>query len=240
MSFLHIEVPLRLTLVFAAVVVMFPPVLVPASDAALPNVGSCTFMEYYCDGLKCSTLFYQSLQKDPNGDCRLVNCPWVGTSLYGLNRYVWPQKYRFCPFCALSPLLFSCGPFFSQVYLIYGHVQRSKRKSDYSCSNPVFACLYSSAKYNRLVDCVSKSIQICFNHELPESQVRGIVYQSFKESALCTDGMAGIPTMPPGSAGLPCSASFSSNADACVKTFHEKFAADKSDPSLCPWVTFIC
>jgi len=61
MSFLQIKVPLRLTLAFA-VVVMFPAlVLVPASDAALPNVGNCTFMEYYCDGLKCSTLFYQRL-----------------------------------------------------------------------------------------------------------------------------------------------------------------------------------
>ncbi|XP_020632950.1 uncharacterized protein LOC110069751 [Orbicella faveolata] len=160
MSFLQIKVPLRLTLAFA-VVVMFPAlVLVPASDAALPNVGNCTFMEYYCDGLKCSTLFYQRLQKDPKGDC--------------------------------------------------------------------------SAKFNQLLDCVSKSIHICVNDELPESQIRGIVYRSFKESTLCIDGMTGIPTMPPGSAGLSCSASFSSDADACVKTFHEKFAADKSDPSLCP------
>ena len=129
---------------------------------------------------------------------------------------------------------FLCGPFFSQGLLIYGHVQRSKRKGNYSCSNAMFACVHSSAKYNQLVDCVSKSIHICLDQELPESQVRGIVYQSFQESALCIDGIAEIPTMPPGSAGLPCSASFSSDADACVKTFHEKFAADKSDPSLCP------
>ena len=83
MSFLYIEVPFRLTVVFA-VVVMFSQVFVPVSDAALPNVGSCTFMEYYCDGLKCNTLFYQRLQNDPKGDCRLVNynCPWVVTSFY--------------------------------------------------------------------------------------------------------------------------------------------------------------
>ena len=44
--------------------------LLPASEAVLPKVGSCTFMEYFCDGLKCNTLFYQRLQKDPKGDCR--------------------------------------------------------------------------------------------------------------------------------------------------------------------------
>lgn len=96
---------------------------------------------------------------------------------------------------------------------------------------PVFPCLHCSAKYHQLVDCVSKSIQICTDDKLLESQIRGIVYQSFKENTLCFDGAVEIPTMPP--IGSPCSASFSSDADACVKTFHEKFAADKSDPSLC-------
>ena len=96
----------------------------------------------------------------------------------------------------------------------------------------MFACLHSSVKYKQFLDCVSKSLQTCFNHQLSESVIRGIVSQSFKESTLCLDGIAEIPTMPPGSAS-PCSASFSSNVDACVRTFHEKFAADKSDPSLC-------
>ena len=97
----------------------------------------------------------------------------------------------------------------------------------------MFACLHSSAKYKQFVDCVSKSMQICTNHQLSESQIRGIVYQSYKESTLCLDGLAATPTMPPGSEGLPCSASFSSNVEACVRTFQEKFAADKSDSSLC-------
>lgn len=104
---------------------------------------------------------------------------------------------------------------------------------------PVFPCLRSSAKYEQFVDCVSKSMQICYNHQLSESQIGRIAYQSFRERTLCLDGIARIPTMPPESAGLPCSASFSSDAEACLRTFYEKFAIDKSDPSLCQLVTFI-
>ena len=84
------------------------------------------------------------------------------------------------------------------------------------------------------MDCVSKTIRICFDDQVAESQIRGIVYQYFKENTLCLDGALEIPTVPPSSlAGLPCSASFGGDANACVRTFHEKFAADKSDPSLC-------
>lgn len=108
----------------------------------------------------------------------------------------------------------------------------SRLRSFTMFSTPVFTYLHCSAKYHKLVDCVSKSVQICTNDELPESQIRGIVYQNFKENTLCSDGALEIPTMPPGSFS-PCSASFSSDANACVKTFQEKFAADKSDPSLC-------
>ena len=72
MSFLYIKELLRLMLL-CPVVVMFPLVLLHASDAALPNIGSCTYMEFYCDVLKCNTLFYQRLQKDPKGDCRLIS-----------------------------------------------------------------------------------------------------------------------------------------------------------------------
>lgn len=141
--------------------VVFALVLLPVSEAVLPDVGSCTFMEYYCNALKCDTLFYQRLRKDPNGDC--------------------------------------------------------------------------STKYNQFADCVSKTIQICFDDQMAESQIREIVYQYLKENTLCSDGELEIPTVPPTSlVGLPCSASFSSDANACVKTFQEKFAANKSDPSLCP------
>ncbi|XP_078384693.1 uncharacterized protein LOC144667171 isoform X2 [Oculina patagonica] len=133
--------------------------LLSGSDAALPKVGNCTFMEYFCDALKCNTRFYKQLQEDPKGDC--------------------------------------------------------------------------SGKYNRMVNCVSKAIQICTDNKLPESQVKGIVHGSYKETALCFEGSLEIPTMPPNSFGSPCSASFSLVANNCVKTFHEKFTADKSDTSLC-------
>ena len=106
-------------------------------------------------------------------------------------------------------------------------------------STPVFPHLHCSAKYHQLVACVSKSVQICFDDKVAESRIRGIVYQNFKENTLCLDGALEIPTVPPSSvAGSPCSASFSSDANACVKTFHETFAADKSDPSLCQWVMY--
>ncbi|KAL9960749.1 hypothetical protein ACROYT_G034242 [Oculina patagonica] len=139
--------------------VVFALVFLSRSEAALPNVGSCTFMEYFCDARKCGTRFYKQLQEDPKGDC--------------------------------------------------------------------------NAKYNQVVNCVTKTVQICTDNQLPESQVRGIVHQSFKENPLCFEGGVEPPTMPPQSVGSPCSASFSADANACVKTLHEKYAADKSDPSLC-------
>lgn len=105
-------------------------------------------------------------------------------------------------------------------------------------STPAFPHLHCSTKYNQFADCVSKTIQICFDDQVAESQIREIVYQYFKENTLCSDGALELPTVPPTSlVGLPCSASFSSDANACVKTFQEKFAANKSDPLLCPWVT---
>ena len=135
--------------------------------------------------------------------------------------------------CTLHYLRSSHKLDFLLVYFIFGHSDRLRKRWSTRSLTPVFYCLHSSANYEQSVDCVSKSVQICTNHQLSESQIRGIVYKSHKESTLCLDGIAAIPTMPPGSEGLPCSASFSSNAEACVRTFHEKYAADKSDPSLC-------
>ncbi|KAJ7388880.1 hypothetical protein OS493_035220 [Desmophyllum pertusum] len=132
-------------------------VLLSGSHAVLPDVGKCTFMEYYCSALKCNTAFFKGLQKDPNGDC--------------------------------------------------------------------------SSKYNQMANCTIKTLKICTGDQLSHKQIEGIVRQSFKEVALCSDGAIEVPTLP--SVGSPCSASFSTEANACVKTFHEKFAADKSDPSLC-------
>ena len=45
-------------------------ILYAQGTTALPDVGKCTFMEYFCDATKCQTVFVKTLQKDPNGDCR--------------------------------------------------------------------------------------------------------------------------------------------------------------------------
>ena len=45
-------------------------VILSGSEAALPDVGTCSFMEYFCDARKCQTDFFKGLQKDPKGDCR--------------------------------------------------------------------------------------------------------------------------------------------------------------------------
>ena len=45
-------------------------VILSGSEAALPDVGTCSFMEYFCDAMKCQTDFFKGLQKDPNGACR--------------------------------------------------------------------------------------------------------------------------------------------------------------------------
>ena len=45
-------------------------VFLSGSKAALPDVGRCTFMEYYCVARKCNTDFIKGLQRDPNGSCR--------------------------------------------------------------------------------------------------------------------------------------------------------------------------
>ena len=44
-------------------------VFLVGSDAALPDVGTCTFMEYFCSARKCSTVFYKALQKDSKANC---------------------------------------------------------------------------------------------------------------------------------------------------------------------------
>ncbi|XP_078343523.1 uncharacterized protein LOC144629183 [Oculina patagonica] len=133
-------------------------VVLSGSDAALPDVGSCTFMEYFCSARTCTTVFVKGNQKDPLGNC--------------------------------------------------------------------------SVKYNQMVNCVVKTLKICHGDVLSDSQLEGIVRQNFKEDELCSNGGLEVPTMPP-LIGSPCSGSFSSEANTCAKTFHEKFAANKSDPSLC-------
>ena len=58
-------------LLFIAIIPLgFLLAILSGSTTALPDVGKCTFMEYFCDAMKCQTDFFKTLQKDPNGDCR--------------------------------------------------------------------------------------------------------------------------------------------------------------------------
>lgn len=136
---------------------LFVLVVLSGSKAALPDVGSCTFMEYYCAARKCSTNFIKGVQRDPNGSC--------------------------------------------------------------------------SAKFNVLTSCATKSAQSCAGSVLSKSQIDNIIRESYKENIMCLEGGNAIPTMP--SIGSPCAPSFSTDADNCLRTFHEKFAANKADPDLC-------
>ena len=58
-------------LIFLAIVFL-SVVLCRSADAVLPDVGQCTFMEYYCSALNCNTQLVKDMQKDPTGDCRWV------------------------------------------------------------------------------------------------------------------------------------------------------------------------
>ena len=84
-----------------------------------------------------------------------------------------------------------------------------------------------------MVNCTVKTLKVCQGDALSHSQLEGIVRQTYSENDLCSGGGLEIPTMPPLLPSSPCSGSFSSEVNACVKTFQEKFAANKSDPTLC-------
>ena len=88
---------------------------------------------------------------------------------------------------------------------------------------PCYSVELSKPK-NYVVDLCRRCIQ-------SESQIRGIVDSAVKEELQCMDGSLEILTMP--TANSPCSASFSSNASTCIRSFHQKFVEDKSDPALC-------
>ena len=83
-----------------------------------------------------------------------------------------------------------------------------------------------------MTSCATRSAQSCAGNVLSnKSQIDNIIRESYKENTMCLDGGNAIPTMPP--IGSPCDKSFSTDAYNCLRTFHEKFAANKADPDLC-------
>lgn len=134
---------------------LFVLVILSGSEAALPDEGTCSFMEYFCDARKCETDFFKGLQKDPKGAC--------------------------------------------------------------------------SAKFSELTRCVIKTSDICAGDVLPQSQIERIVHKNVQETTVCLKGGWNLVT----SVGLPCSSSFNTDANNCLRTFHQIFAADKSYPELC-------
>ena len=84
-----------------------------------------------------------------------------------------------------------------------------------------------------MLHCMAKSTLSCFeNLRLSESQLVSTIRQSYKENTMCQEGGNEIPTEPPN--GSPyCGKSYSTDADNCIRTFREKFAANKADPDLC-------
>ena len=62
---------------------------------------------------------------------------------------------------------------------------------------------------------------------------------------LCDEGLLGSFRIPMESLSLKryyCSSVFFKNTKTCLTTFHEKFIADRSDPTLCEYVVavFVC
>ena len=99
--------------------------------------------------------------------------------------------------------------------------------------NMCFVCYYCSSKFKNMVDCVKTTVKICTEDKLEDSAVESIVRQTYNDNSMCFEGALEVPTLPPALPGLPCFSSFTADANKCVKSFHQKFVADKSDPSLC-------
>ena len=95
----------------------------------------------------------------------------------------------------------------------------------------LISCLFYSVELSKLKNCIAEVMKNCAGDLMTESQIRDIIDKTVTEEQQCLDGSMEIPTMPP--SGSICSASFSSNAETCVRSFHQMFAKDKSDPALC-------
>lgn len=83
-----------------------------------------------------------------------------------------------------------------------------------------------------MVGCVRNVMNDCVRGILSQSQVDAILSRSFKDSNFCLKGSFTVPESSSG-ASLPCTNTYLQKAPLCGKTFHEKFVANRADPSLC-------
>ena len=137
------------------------------------------------------------------------------------------------PFVSFS-LIFSCFSFLfsnksqsSAPHKIYQSISVW-----FDCLTRFLSCSHYSVELSKLKNCIIYVMKVCVEDSLEESQVREIIDQAVTEEKHCLDGSMEIPTMPP-TDGSICPASFSSDADTCLRSFHQKFAKDKSDAALC-------
>ena len=80
--------------------------------------------------------------------------------------------------------------------------------------------------FREMITCVKRILQICTARAPSDSAINKVV----SEKQMCSDGVLEIPILPRSSL---CTSSFSSDANNCMKTYYQKYAADKSDSSLC-------
>lgn len=84
-------------------------------------------------------------------------------------------------------------------------------------------------KFETLIKCETKTIDICDEKDkLSKSQVKRILLSHLDENVYC---LKGEWKETPGS--LPCRSSFVTETNKCTRNFHQRFAADKTDPELC-------
>ena len=83
-----------------------------------------------------------------------------------------------------------------------------------------------------MIVCVKDVADDCVRGILSESQVDTILRNNFQDSDYCLEGSLKVPDSSSG-ASLPCTSTYLQRAHLCGKTFHQKFDADWSDPSLC-------
>lgn len=93
------------------------------------------------------------------------------------------------------------------------------------CLTMDFVSLRGSSKFTDMVSCVTETSKICLGDKMSESNP-----QKLNESTMCLKGSLEIPDTLKNAVASVCSGSFIGDADNCLRSFHQKFAADKADP----------